>query len=162
MNVTLRVCFALCMLGSVRAELEFGDDAPSFRLYDQDGFAHSLSAHIGKYVLLFFYERDFTPFAIRGVKSFEKFYQELKEKNVVIYGVSSDFQYVHQGFHEKCHLTYDLLSDPEKEVIRLYGAKGWFGTKAIAILIGPDGRIFRKYDDGNIGCYPNLIMQDLN
>lgn len=161
MRVFWKVLLSFCALGSVHGELEFGDDAPYFRLYDQDGFPHSPSSHLGTYVLLFFYERDFTPFSIRGVRSFENLYQEFKEKNVVIYGVSSDFQKVHQKFHEKCHLTYDLLADPDKEIIGLYGAKGWFGTKAISILIGPDGRVFRKYDSGNIAKHPFLILQDL-
>lgn len=155
------IILSFLFLTSAHAELEFGDDAPYFRLYDQDGFAHCLSSHFGKYVLLFFYERDFTSFAIRGVKAFEKMYQTLKEKDVVIYGISNDFQQTHQKFHQKCGLTYDLLSDPDKDIIAEFGAKSWFGTRSICLLIGPDGRIFRKYEGGDITSYPRRVLQDL-
>ncbi len=38
-----------------------GDDAPDFRLMDQHGQLHELSAYQGKWVLLFFYPKDATP-----------------------------------------------------------------------------------------------------
>ena len=141
--------------------LSLGDDAPDFQLYDQEGFPHTLRQNRGKFVILFFYERDFTPFSIRKVKAFERAYKSLKRKDVVIYGISNDFAYAHQTFHEKFKLTFDLLSDPDEKVIENYGAKGWLGPKTITYLIGPDGRIFRKFESSKGHEHCKLAMNEL-
>lgn len=146
---------------SLLSALEFGDDAPGFFLYDQEGFAHSLNEHRGRYVLLFFYPRDFTHSGVREARTFEQFYQPLKEKDVIMYGVSNDFVATHRVFHERFKLTYDLLSDPDKEMIRRYHADSWLGTKTIAYLIGPDGRIFRKYENKRSSEVATLVLRNL-
>jgi len=158
MRVFLSILIGFLTFTQGLKALELGDDAPNFRLFDQDWFSHSLAEHRGKFVLLFFYQKDFTSYGIRKVKAFERLYQDLKEKNVVIYGITHDFKNTHHHFHEKFHLTYDLLSDPDREVIRLYEANGWFGTKCLSILVGPDGRIFRKYENGKVSAHPILVL----
>lgn len=40
---------------------EPGDQAPDFRLMDQDGEPRKLSSYKGQWVLLFFYPKDSTP-----------------------------------------------------------------------------------------------------
>ncbi len=161
MNYFSFVIFAVFLFTNINA-INIGDEAPNFVLYDQNGFPHSLREHRGQFVLLFFYGRDFTPFGIRDVKFFERMYQPLKQKNVVIYGISNDFLKTHQLFHEKSKLTYDLLSDPDKEVIGLYGANGWFETKSISVLISPDGKLINKYCDGDVKNYPLLALKNLD
>ena len=56
---------------------------------------------------------------------------------------------------------YDLLSNPEEDVIKKYGARGFIGGKFVSYLIGPDGRIFRKYADNRAIYHPELILKDL-
>lgn len=141
--------------------LGFGDDAPDFSLFDQEGFTHTLREHRGEFVLLFFYPRDFVFHSAQVAKAFESRYAEFRKKNVVIYGISNDFMRTHQDFHTKMHLTYDLLSDPEEEAIKKYKARGLLGRKFISYLIGPDGRIFRKYEDNLSVKHPLLALQDL-
>ena len=157
----VRYLIGLFLLCGALQGLEFGDDAPIFALRDQEGFLHSLRQHRGQYVFLFFYPRDFTPVGLRKAKACEKLYTKLKEKNVVIYGISTDFESTHLCFHEKLHLTYDLLSDPEEQIIGQYGAKGWLETKSISFLIGPDGRIFRRYDSSKSFEHPALALRDV-
>ena len=142
--------------------LDFGDDAPDFSLFDQEGFTHTLKEHRGQFVLLFFYPRDFIFHSASVAKAFEAKYSELKGKNVVIYGISNDFMKTHLDFHKKMNLTYDLLSNPEEDVIKKYKAKGLLGGKFISYLIGPDGRIFKKYDNHRSIQHPILALTDLD
>ncbi len=142
--------------------LGFGDDAPEFTLFDQDGFTHTLKEHRGQFVLIFFYPRDFIFHSAQLTKAFESKYSDLKGKNVVIYGISNDFMKTHLDFHKKMNLTYDLLSNPEEDVIIKYKARGLFGGKFISYLIGPDGRIFKKYEDNLSVKHPSLALSDLN
>jgi peroxiredoxin Q/BCP len=155
------IIFFLCSFLSLMA-LDFGDDAPDFALFDQEGFTHTLKEHRGKYVLLFFYPRDFIYHSTKLVKAFESKYYELKKKNVVIYGISNDFMKKHLDFHKKLNITYDLLSNPEEDVIKKYGARGFIGGKFVSYLIGPDGRVFRKYEDNRAIYHPELILKDLD
>ena len=141
--------------------LGFGDDAPDFSLFDQEGYTHTLKEHRGQFVLLFFYPRDFIFHSAQLAKAFELKYSDLKDKNVVIYGISNDFMKTHMDFHKKMSLTYDLLSDPEEDAIKKYKAKGLLGGKFISYLIGPDGRIFKKYDDNLSIKHPELALRDL-
>lgn len=142
--------------------LGFGDDAPEFSLFDQDGFTHTLKEHRGQFVLLFFYPRDFIFHSAQLTKAFEARYSDLKGKNVVIYGISNDFMKTHFDFHKKMNLTYDLLSNPEEDVILKYKARGLLGGRFISYLIGPDGRIFKKYEDNLSVKHPILALRDLN
>ena len=151
---------SLLSLSLSAKELSLGDDAPEFFLIDQEGYYHSLKDHRGKYVLLFFYPRDFIPYSNSEVIAFEKAYVSLKEKNIIVYGVSNDYQDKHKVFHKHFHLTYDLLSDPEEEVIRKYQARSFLGRKFISYLIGPDGRIFRKYDQSP-SKHPLFALSDV-
>lgn len=148
--------FSLCAV-----DLHLGDDAPDFFLRDQEGYMHSLYQHRGQYVLLFFYPRSFIPHSIREVLAFERAYKQLKSKNVVIYGISNDFQNTHQKFHEAYKLTYDLLSDPDEDIIKAYRARSFLGRKFVSYLISPDGRIYKKYDETSPIRHPLLALSDL-
>ena len=160
--VSRLLIFCLLAMSAVSAlQLELGDDAPDFFLKDQEGYLHSLYQHRGQYVLLFFYPRDFIPFSVKEVLAFEHAYQDLKRKNVVIYGISNDDEKRHLKFHEKFHLTYDLLSDPEEKIIKSYEAKGLLGRKFVSYLVGPDGRIFRKYSGVSPIKHPHLALGDI-
>ncbi len=157
-TITLLLFFASSLSA---VELDLGDDAPELFLRDQEGYIHTLYQHRGKYVLLFFYPRDFIPFSVKEVVAFERSYQALKRKNVVIYGVSNDDQIRHQKFHEKFKLTYDLLSDPDEVIIKAYEARNFLGRKYVSYLIGPDGRIFRKYYGSSPTSHPALALADI-
>jgi peroxiredoxin Q/BCP len=157
-----QLSFIICMLSIRCFALDFGDDAPDFTLFDQEGYTHTLKEHRGQFVLLFFYPRDFNFHSAQLAKSFESKYSELKGKNVVIYGVSNDFMKTHLDFHTKMNLTYDLLSDPDEEVIKKYKAKGLLGGKFISYLIGPDGRIFKRYQDNLSVKHPLRALHDLD
>lgn len=152
---------ALALAPILGRDLVLGEDAPDFTLLDQEGFSHVLNHHRGQYVLLFFYPRDFIPYSVAEVKAFERAYAALKEKNVVIYGVSNDFQSSHFEFHKKFGLTYDLLSDPDENVIKMYGAKSFWGRRFITYLIGPDGRVFKKYIEASPETHPALVLNDI-
>ena len=141
--------------------LEIGDTAPDFFLPDQQGYVHTLREHRGEFVLLFFYPRDFTPHSSQVVRAFEKTYPEIRKKRVAVYGISNDFVKTHANFHKAFKLTYDLLADPEEVILKKYNAVNWLETKFISYLIGPDGRVFRKYDTSAAIKHPTLILADL-
>ena len=101
--------------------LEIGTKAPEFTLPDKDGNMVSLADFAGKKVVLYFYPRDNTPGCTRQACAFASAYEEFKNINAVVIGVSKDSVTSHQKFAEKHGLPFILLSDPERAAIEAYG-----------------------------------------
>ena len=101
--------------------LEVGMKAPEFTLPDKDGNMVSLADFAGEKVVLYFYPRDNTPGCTRQACAFASAYEEFKNINAVVIGVSKDSVTSHQKFAEKHGLPFILLSDPERAAIEAYG-----------------------------------------
>lgn len=104
--------------------LDIGDDIPDLTLLNQDGQKVSLKKASKKkrVLVLFAYPRASTPGCTRQVCGFRDNYDNLKD-HAVLLGVSADGVSSQQKFHSKQHLPYDLLSDPQRQLIGLLGAK---------------------------------------
>ena len=101
--------------------LTIGTQAPDFTLFDKDGNAVSLSAFLGKRVVLYFYPRDNTPGCTRQACAFAGAYKEFEARDVVVIGISRDSVASHQKFAAKYELPFILLSDPDRQAIEAYG-----------------------------------------
>ena len=104
--------------------LNISEPAPDFSMPDADGNTVSLSALAGKRVVLFFYPRDNTPDCTKEACAFRDAYKELKVKNVVVLGVSTDDAKSHAKFATKHSLPFPLLVDAEGKVGTQYGCYG--------------------------------------
>ena len=100
--------------------LEVGMKAPAFTLKDQNGNEVSLSDFAGRKVVLYFYPRDNTPGCTRQACAFAFAYDEFKNENIAVIGVSKDSVASHRKFAEKYDLPFILLSDPETKVLQAY------------------------------------------
>ena len=100
--------------------LEANRKAPDFTLTDKDGRQVSLSDFLGKKVVLYFYPKDNTPGCTRQACAFAAAYEQFKEQDVVVIGISKDSTASHQKFAQKYDLPFILLSDPELQAIQAY------------------------------------------
>ena len=124
--------------------LQKGDKAPDFELSDDGGSKVRLSELLaGGPIVLYFYPADFTPVCTREACLFRDHHAELAARGVRVYGVNSASAETHARFREKHGLPFPLLVDPDKKVIKAYGASGplGLGVRRISYLIGPDGLI---------------------
>lgn len=118
-------------------KLSIGDKAPDFKGKDQDGNTLSLEQFKGKKLVLYFYPKDNTPGCTAEACNIRDNYQEFLKKGYAVVGVSADSEKSHHNFISKYDLPFPLLSDPEKEVIKSYGAwgeKSMYGKKYEGIL----------------------------
>ena len=118
--------------------LEIGDQAPAFTLPNDSGETTSLSDYQGKRVLVYFYPRANTPGctteACLGIE---------------VVGISPDTVDKLVAFREKNNLTFPLLADPDKNVLKEWGAFGEKknygkiveGVIRSTFLVGTDGTI---------------------
>jgi peroxiredoxin Q/BCP len=135
--------------------------APDFKLLDQNGKEHSLSYHRGSYVLIYFYPKDDTPGCTKEACVIRDMYKDFESGHVKVFGISADSVEEHKKFAEKYQLPFTLLSDPKKEVIKMYGADGTLFNKRISYLVGPDGIIKKVYPKVDPEHHGLEILKDI-
>lgn len=134
--------------------LEVGAKAPELSGVDQDGRPVSLQDYRGRKVVLYFYPKDDTPGCTAEACSLRDAHDELREAGYEVIGVSPDPEAKHRKFTDKYGLPFRLLADPDKQVIKAYGAWGpkkfmgreFEGVLRTTYLIDEEGRIARVID----------------
>ncbi len=105
--------------------LKIGDNVPSFTLKDQHGKEfRTEESFAGKWKVIFFYPKDFTPGCIKEVCSFRDQYEDFTDLGAEVIGISGDGESSHDKFAKKYKLPFTLLSDTTKKVRSLFGVKG--------------------------------------
>lgn len=102
--------------------LQAGDAAPAFTLPDADMETFDFESVRGRYVVLYFYQRDDTPGCTQEAIDFSDHEDEFLRQNCTVIGVSRDDCLAHAEFRDKHGLSIPLLSDPDGDVCALYGA----------------------------------------
>ncbi len=101
--------------------LPAGSAMPEFSLKDQEGNWFHSSEHIGKKPLvIFFYPKDFTPGCTAEACAFRDSYEDFTDAGALVIGISSDTESSHRKFADRHRLPFVLLSDPKKEVRRMF------------------------------------------
>ncbi|MDQ1664834.1 MAG: thioredoxin-dependent peroxiredoxin [Actinomycetota bacterium] len=101
-----------------------GDTAPDFTLPDADGTPHSLSELRGQKVIVYFYPAASTPGCTTQACDFRDNLSSLQSAGYTVLGISPDAPAKQAKFRDEEHLTFPLLSDPEKDTLNAYGAYG--------------------------------------
>jgi len=109
--------------------------APAFTL-DGTGGTWSLKDAVGHSVVLYFYPRDNTPGCTQEGESFTAAHAQFKKAGALIFGVSPDTVASHEKFKAKMGFPFDLLSDPQQSVCKLYDViqeKSMYGKKYMGV-----------------------------
>ena len=150
--------------------LKEGSKAPGFNLDDQDGNSVSLSDFEGQKVLLWFYPKASTPgWTIEGQELRDEF-QNFKDNNTVILGMSADSIKAQKNFCTKQEFPFPLLSDPDKTTIRAYEAIGlkkmygreYEGIFRVSYLIDEKGVVEKAYAKVKPKEHAQEVLADLN
>lgn len=137
-----------------------GERAPEFEAKDQDGNTVSLASFRGKPVVLYFYPKDDTPGCTAEACSFRDSMAILRDRGIVVLGVSVDSEESHEKFVSKYKLNFTLLSDRKKSIVRAYGAQSPFGTaKRETYIIGPDGIIKYVFPHVSTKTHANDVLK---
>ncbi|MGB6648703.1 MAG: thioredoxin-dependent thiol peroxidase [Bacteroidota bacterium] len=129
--------------------LQVGDKAPPFSLPTGDGKKLSLKDLKGKKVVLYFYPKDNTSGCTREACSFQENLTSVRRKGAVVVGVSPDSEASHKKFSDRYDLTFDLISDEKKEIVKKYGVwkqkslygRKYFGVERTTFVIDEKGKI---------------------
>ena len=126
-----------------------GDTAPDFTLPDAAGTPVSLASYRGRRVIVYCYPAALTPGCTTQAVDFTAAAGDLAEAGLDIIGVSPDEPEKLLRFRDKEKLDISLVADPDKQVLKAYGAYGpkkLYGKEVIGVIrstfiVDAEGRI---------------------
>jgi thioredoxin-dependent peroxiredoxin len=126
-----------------------GDPAPDFTLPDAEGKPVSLTSYRGRRVIVYCYPAALTPGCTTQAVDFTAAAGDLAEAGLDIIGISPDEPEKLLRFRDKEQLTITLVSDPDKQVLKAYGAYGTkklYGKEVVGVIrstfiVDAEGRI---------------------
>lgn len=129
--------------------------APDFTLPATAGHSVQLSALRGGKVVLFFYPKDNTPGCTVEAQEFSALKERFEALNAVVLGLSPDSVKAHRNFADRHDLRVELVSDPEREALKRFGAwrlkknygREYMGVARSTFLIDPSGVVRRAWPE---------------
>jgi peroxiredoxin Q/BCP len=128
-----------------------GTPAPDFTLNSQEGKPVSLHDFKGKWLVLYFYPKDFTSGCTVEAHNFQRDLAQYEAKNAAVVGVSMQDEDSHQKFCTKEGLSFKLLADTKSEVSGQYDSVMNMGVAKLSarhtFLIDPQGKVEKVWLD---------------
>jgi peroxiredoxin Q/BCP len=139
-----------------------GSLAPGFTLTSQEGTPVSLKDYRGKWVVLYFYPKDFTSGCTIEAHNFQRDQPQYQQRNVVVLGVSVDSADSHKQFCTKEGLNFKLLADTDHKVSSAYGSLTNLGLVKFAsrhtFIINPEGKVAKVFTEVNPNKHSEEVL----
>jgi thioredoxin-dependent peroxiredoxin len=159
------ITFALVQAAETQKQPVAGTAAPDFSLTTSDGSQVSLKDYRGKWVVLYFYPKDFTSGCTMEARNFQRDLAKYEQVGAVVLGVSVDTAQSHKDFCTKEGLNFKLLADPDATVSTEYGSvMDYKGEKLAArntFIINPKGEIAKIYTGVKPAEHSDQVLKDL-
>ncbi len=117
------------------SRIEIGKKAPLFTLEGTNG-TWALEDARGNAVVIYFYPRDNTSGCTQEGLDFSALYPQFRKAGALLFGVSPDSLASHGKFKKKMSFAFDLLSDPDQKVCKIYEViqeKSMYGRKYLGV-----------------------------
>lgn len=130
----------------------------------------NLTDYKGKMVVIYFYPRDNTPGCTSEGEDFRDNYKFFKKKQTEIFGVSKDSLKSHEGFKDKFKFPFELISDPEEKVCKIFDVikeKSMYGKKYMGIerstfLIDSKGKLIKEWRKVKVKGHVEEVLSALD
>lgn len=140
---------------------------PDFELPATGNQRFSSAAFRGHRYVLYFYPKDDTPgCTLEGIQ-FKQLHGEFQKAGVMVFGVSRDSLASHERFKAKLGYPFDLLSDPDETVCKLFDVireKSLYGRKYMGVdrstfLMGPRNEILREWRNVKVDGHAAAVLE---
>ena len=133
--------------------MEIGQKVTDFHINGTSNLNAHLNDYTGQYVILYFYPKDSTPGCTSEGQDFRDAYEQFKQLNAVIFGISRDSLKSHENFKAKQNFPFELISDTNEEICSLFGVikmKSMYGKQVRGIerstfVISPEGVLIQEW-----------------
>jgi alkyl hydroperoxide reductase subunit AhpC len=123
----------------------------------------------GKWKVVFFWPKDFTFVCPTEIAAFGKLNKAFNERDAVVYGVSTDSEFVHlawrQNHADLKALPFAMLADIKRELSQELGIldKGEGVCLRATFIVDPEGIIrFVSVNDLSVGRNPQEVLRVLD
>src|SRR6267142_1336793 len=171
--MTKRIFIFALLIAAVAAQVAYataeapavGTNAPEFTLTTNEGNQAGLKDFRGKWVVLYFYPKDFTGGCTLEAHNFQRDLSKYDAVNAVILGVSVDTAESHKSLCAKEGLNFKLLSDSDAKVSEQYGSvMEYNGMKLSArntFIIDPQGKVVKVFAKVNPAVHSEEVLAAL-
>jgi peroxiredoxin Q/BCP len=144
-----------------------GKRAPDFTVPSTSGETFRLSDHRGRAVVLYFYPRDATPGCTQQGEAFRDLHSKFRRAGAEVYGISRDTLESHAKFRGKHDFPFELLSDADEKVCKLYDViheKTLYGRKSLGVvrstfLIDAEGTLRREWRKVKVAGHAEEVLE---
>jgi peroxiredoxin Q/BCP len=151
------------------SKIAIGTPVPDIELHATGDQSFRLSDLQGKIVVLYFYPKDNTPGCTTEGQDFRDHYEQFRKLKTEILGVSRDSLKSHEGFKDKQCFPFDLVSDPDEKLCKLFGVikeKNMYGRKVLGIerstfIIDRQGVLRREYRGVKVNGHVADVLADI-
>ena len=123
----------------------------------------------GKWKVIFFWPKDFTFVCPTEIAAFGKLNGDFKDRDAVLYGASTDTEFVHlawrQNHPDLKHLPFPMLADTKRELTTALGIldKDEGVAQRATYIVDPQGIIrFAYVTDLSVGRNPQEVLRVLD
>lgn len=151
---------AACSTGKDIAAV--GTVLPNVSAPDQQGIVRNLSEFRGKFVVVYFYPRDFTPGCTKEACAFRDIWNRYVEADVLVIGVSTDDQASKEKFAKEHRLPFPLIADTQKTWVEAFKVPTRLGAAArVTFILNPEGKIVKTYPEVDPGLHALQVLKDI-
>ena len=149
------------------SKIAIGKKVPAFKLPATGDKQLKLSDFRNKNLVLYFYPKDSTPGCTLEGQDFRDNARRFSARNTVILGVSRDSLKSHEKFREKHNFNFDLLSDEDETLCKLFDVikmKNMYGKKVRGIerstfLIDGKGILRREWRKVKVDGHVDEVLE---
>tara|TARA_Y100001968_G_scaffold124623_1_gene113627 strand:+ start:1750 stop:2307 length:558 start_codon:yes stop_codon:yes gene_type:complete len=116
----------------------------------------------GKWVIIYFYPKDFTSGCTLEARGFKRIINQLKQLNAELIGISADNIIEHKSFCSDESLNYPLLSDKKGKVSKQYGSWADPYSTRNTFLVDPSGIIRYRWIGVKPAKHAKEVLEKLN
>jgi peroxiredoxin Q/BCP len=116
--------------------VSIGKKVPAFKLPSTAGADFSLSAAVGRNLVVYFYPRDNTSGCTKEGEAFRDLHAQFKKAKTDIVGISTDSLASHMKFKGKYAFPFELLADEAELACQLFDVikeKSMYGKKYLGV-----------------------------
>jgi len=139
--------------------LEPGDPAPEVRAPNQDGDV--VEPDWTGVSVVYFYPKDDTPGCTTEAEQFQTELESYRDADVTVYGVSVDDVDSHTDFAAEYSIEFDLLADPDSEVVDAFEVERTRGVASRTTFVVVDRVIQAVYTGVDPDGHARNVLADL-
>ena len=149
------------------SKVQIGRMAPNFKAAATGDQEIELRSLRGSKVVLYFYPKDSTPGCTTEGLDFKANHLKFKRRNTVVLGISRDSVTSHEKFKAKQNFPFDLLSDADEKVCKLFDVikeKNMYGRKVMGIerstfLIDDKGKLRNEWRKVKVKGHVDEVLE---